>query len=55
VLQFEPWLARMRVPAATAEQIRRVFAAEPDEVRTTLCVDDQSFTVTTALLRARRA
>ncbi|MBU6334355.1 MAG: methyltransferase domain-containing protein [Chloroflexi bacterium] len=55
VLQLEPWLARMRVPAATAEQIRRVFAAAPDEVRTTLCVDDQSFTVTTALLRARRA
>jgi ubiquinone/menaquinone biosynthesis C-methylase UbiE len=54
VLHFAPWFARMRVSAATAEQIRQVIAAAPDDVRTALCVDAESFTVSTALLRASR-
>lgn len=55
-LAFGPWTERQRTPAATAEQIRALFAAAPASVREALRVEeDGTFTCPVTLIRARRA
>ncbi len=55
-LEFGPWTARQRTPAATAEQIRALFAAVSPSVRETLHVEaDGTFTCPVTLIRAHRA
>lgn len=55
-LPFAPWIERQRASAATASQVRALFAAAPASVREALRVEeDGTFTCPVALVRARRA
>ena len=54
-LAFDSWVERMRTPAATAAQIRALFAAAPSSVREALAIEvDGTFTCPVALLRGGR-
>ncbi len=54
-LEFASWTARMRTPEPAAAQIRWLMDVAAEEVRAAFAIEpDHSFTVTVALLRARR-
>ena len=53
-LTFDSWTDRMRTPAATAAQIRALYAGAPASVRETLAIEaDGTFTCPVALLHGR--
>ena len=54
-LDFASWLARMRTPEASADQIRRLFDGAPADLRAAFAVEpDHSFTLQVALIRGRK-
>lgn len=55
-LQFDTWVTRMKTPAPTAAEIRRLLDIAPTEVRTALLVEqDHTFSIPVALMRGRVA
>ena len=53
-LQFDSWVSRMKTPAATAAEIRRLLEIAPSEVRTALSVEpDHTFSIPVALMRGQ--
>ena len=55
-LQFEPWIQRMRTPAANVQMIRSLQRDAPAEVQRALSFEpDGSFTLHTSLFWARKA
>jgi ubiquinone/menaquinone biosynthesis C-methylase UbiE len=54
-LEFESWTARMKTPAAAADQIRALFDLAPADVREVLRIEPgHNFSIPVALLRAAR-